>query len=72
MTPEDIECKIEKLEAKPGDCVVFFFEQVLSPNTISRLRPSIEAVIPDGVKGIILDGGAKALHIQLEKEERPS
>jgi hypothetical protein len=53
LTP--VELAIAKLELRPGDVLVLKMDAVLSFDVVERLKRSLAAVIPEGVKTMVLD-----------------
>lgn len=52
--------EVQKLEPKSGDVLVFRFRQRLTADNAKRFRDAIKAMLPDGVKVLVLGEEAEA------------
>ena len=59
MNINAIEVTIGKVECKPGDVLVVSTERTLSDVQVHHIRGQLDAVMPDGVRALVMHGGLK-------------
>ena len=57
MQIEALAVTVAKLEAKAGDSIVISCDKPLTSEQVSRIRGMAEAVLPEGVKALVLCAG---------------
>jgi hypothetical protein len=59
----DIQSRIEVLRLAPGDTLVLHFQQHLTTAQREAIKQQAAPFAPDGVKVMVLDGGATITHV---------
>lgn len=61
--PEPTAERVQIITAKAGDIIVVTFQAVLNNEQRARMRDMFTANLPEGVKLMVLEGGATLSHI---------
>lgn len=60
----DIEARIQVLSPKAGDAIAVSMERILTVEQREKLHEALKARLPEGVKTMILEGGATLAHVE--------
>lgn len=65
----DMAARIDVLRPKEGDTIALTYPGHLSAEQFKRIEEQVSPLVPDGVKAMVLDGGASLTHVAAPSAE---